>query len=101
MYASRKHQAVYGQGLGRQGSSFAIPTKGYRLETLPLYRISNYVKMFLEYAECNPNLSFNVTAIGCGLAGYTPEDIAPMFKNHPDNVNLPEEFKKVLNEELL
>lgn len=89
--------AIQGQGHGRQGKSYGIPTKYSPQRTLPLSSISVYVDEFLRYAEEHFEESFNVTAIGCGLAGYTPEDIAPMFKNSPPNVNLPEEFKKVID----
>ena len=88
--------AVQGQGHGRQGESYGIPTKYSPQKTLPLTSISVYVDEFLKHATENYWESFNVTAIGCGLAGYTPEDIAPMFKNVPPNVNLPKEFKDVL-----
>ena len=98
LHAKKYFGAIYGQGEGRQGNSYAIPTKSDPYHSLPLNAISMYVKWFLEYAEEHFEESFHVTAIGCGLAGYTPEQIAPMFKDAPENVNLPEEFKKVLNE---
>lgn len=77
--------AIYGQGVGRQGDSYAIPTKDSNIKTLKLNVISEYVDLFLEYARKNPNLTFKVTQIGCGLAGYDPCDIAPMFIGAPDN----------------
>lgn len=91
--AVRKHGAIYGVGNGFQGRSYAIPTKDAKLKTLPLDKIKSYVEQFLGFADAHPELTFNVVAIGCGLAGYKPEDIAPMFKNSPSNVNLPKEFK--------
>lgn len=97
--ALKTYGAVYGEGVGHFGNSFAIPTKGYRLEVLPLRRIKQFVDMFLFYAKDNLQLTFKVTAIGCGLAGYSPEDIAPMFKTRTPNVHLPEVFEKVLNDE--
>lgn len=92
--------AEYGKGQGRQGNSYAIPTKISPYISMPLEDIKNYVENFLVYAQEHYWESFNVTAIGCGLAGYTPEQIAPMFKNCPDNVNLPQEFIKVLDESI-
>jgi hypothetical protein len=77
-----------GQGVGRQGNSYAIPTKGETLRTLPLSAISISVDFFLKHARANPGDSFLVTAIGCGLAGYGPRDIAPMFVGAPENVFL-------------
>ncbi len=94
--AAMKKGAKYGEGVGHFGNTFAIPTKGYKLEVLPLRRIKQFVDMFLYYAQVNPQLTFQLTPIGCGLAGYKPEQIAPMFKDAPANVQLPEEFKKVL-----
>lgn len=89
--------AVTGIPKGHEGKSYAIPTKGGRLEVLPRAEIAEYVKDFLHYAMCNPELRFLVTPIGCGLAGYKPEDIAHMFRLSPSNVILPDEFKAVLN----
>ena len=94
--ARQQHGAIYGKGIGRQGNSYAIPTKGQNLEVLPLRVIRRHVYDFCEYAFHHPEDIFNVTAIGCGLAGYVPDQIAPMFVDHPDNVRLPPEFREVL-----
>ena len=91
--ALREHGAVYGVGVGRTGNAYAIPTKGRKLEVLPLDMIEDYVTDFIEYAKAHPELQFQLTAIGCGLAGYRPEQIAPMFKAAPLNVEQPPEFK--------
>lgn len=91
------HGAVRGIGYGRAGNSFAIPTKDFELKVLPLDRISKFVDNFKIYAYLSRQDTFNVVAIGCGLAGYTPKDIAPMFKNAPANVQLPKVFKEVLD----
>ncbi|MFZ2190078.1 MAG: hypothetical protein WAV48_04820 [Candidatus Magasanikiibacteriota bacterium] len=96
LFAKKHFGAVYGQGIGRQGDSYAIPTKDWWLNTLPIDQIKRHVDDFLEYATLNFWESFNVTAIGCGLAGYTPKDIAPLFREAPSNCNLPEEFKQEL-----
>lgn len=99
LYARKHYGAIYGQGKGFQGDSYAIPTKDKKLKPLPLREINWYIIEFLTTAEYyGDDLTFNVTAIGCGLAGYTPEQIAPMFDNKlPKNVKLPEEFLKVIN----
>lgn len=86
------HGAIYGNGRGPQGNSYAIPTKDAQLRTLSLHEIEAHVKEFLAYAEVHPELTFQLTAIGCGLAGYTPQDIAPMFVRAPANVHKPQEF---------
>lgn len=87
--ALRKYHAVYGVGAGRTGDAYAIPTKGKDLEVLPLHVIMLYVGLFLHYVRDNPELTFLVTRIGCGLAGYKDEQIAPMFLNAPGNCILP------------
>jgi hypothetical protein len=88
--------ARYGQGRGLQGSSYAIPTKDANLATLPLEEIGRHVAAFLDFAREHPELTFRVAAIGCGLAGYRPCQIAPMFLSAPDNCKLPPEFLREL-----
>lgn len=85
--------AIYGQGEGRQGNSYAIPTKDGRLNTLPLDRIQKHVQDFLKYVETHPEETFELTPIGCGLAGYEPKDIAPLFRDAPSNVIIPQSFE--------
>jgi len=87
--ARKNHGAVYGKGSGPQGNSYAIPTKDERLNSLPLEVIERYVAAFIRYAKANPNVEFRITRIGCGLAGYTDVQIAPMFKDAPENCKLP------------
>lgn len=98
LYARQHHGAVLGQGVGRQGNSYAIPTKSEALRTLPLSHIRTHVRDFLRYAADNPLLRFQLTPIGCGLAGYEPADIAPMFRAAPANIDLPEEFRTALSQ---
>lgn len=95
LIAIQKHGAIYGQGIGRQGNSYAIPTKDHKLRSLPLTEINRYVEQFIDYALRHDELEFQLTAIGTGLAGYQPEDIAPMFKNAPKNVLLPWGFTQI------
>lgn len=93
---AREHWgAVPGVGIGRTGQAYAIPTKDEQLSVLPLVDIRRHVERFREYAERNPALTFRVVAIGCGLAGYRPDQIAPMFLGMPENVRLPLEFNEV------
>jgi len=98
LLAYQRYGAIYGQGEGLQGMSYGIPTKDEKIRTLPLETISKHVSKFLRFARENPDLVFTVTAIGCGLAGYKPSEIAPMFLWHTKNVILPESFKDVINE---
>lgn len=88
--AKNSHGAVYGVGVGRTGNAYAIPTKDERIRTLPLARIAPYVAEFLDYARANPELEFEVTKIGCGLAGYREHEIKPMFADAPMNCHLPD-----------
>lgn len=82
------------KGFGFGGNTFAIPTKDWRIVPLPLETIKFYVDRFLAAAENYEHLDFLVTKIGCGLAGYRIQDIAPMFEKavNMENVHLPEEF---------
>ena len=90
--------AVIGKGVGFKGRTYAIPTKDEFIRTMILEDIELYVKQFIQYASKNQHLTFLVTQIGCGLAGYTPEDIAPMFEEALlyENIVLPEEFFNIL-----
>lgn len=96
LWARRHRGAIYGQGIGRQGHAYAIPTKDHQLRVLPLPTIAGHVAVFLEHARHHASTAFELTPIGCGLAGYRPEQIAPMFAEAPANVRLPEAFAAVL-----
>ncbi len=91
-WALENRGAIYGQGVGMQGDSYGIPTKDANIETLPLPSIKIFVDHFIEYAKNHPHLTFQLTPIGCGLAGYTPDQIGPMFKGVSLNVMIPDEF---------
>lgn len=93
LHAKQFFGAVYGQGHGLQGRSYAIPTKDARLNVLPLAEIRQHVETFKAFAVSRPDLKFRVTAIGTGLAGYAHADIAPMFRGAPENCELPNEWK--------
>lgn len=99
--ARKKHGAIYGQGVGLQGNSYAIPTKDENLKVLPLNIIKNYVDEFIEFAYNNPDKDFHVVKIGCGLAGYKEEEIKPLFENAPVNVVLPKGWRSTNTAELL
>lgn len=99
-YAFEKRGAVYGIGEGLQGlgafKSYAIPTKDYQIQTLPLDTIKKHVDRFIEVAKQHPEMKFQVSCIGCGLAGYEHQDIAPMFKGAPDNCYFDTKWSKHL-----
>ena len=87
--------AKWGQARGLQGKTYGIPTKDHSVRiTLPISKIQIYVDEFIEFAKKRQDLIFLVTEIGCGLAGYKPKDIAPLFKEAKDieNIYLPERF---------
>jgi hypothetical protein len=87
--------AVWGQGVGLQGQSYAIPTMQGGVET-----IKPYVDDFVRFADSRPDLYFYVTRIGCGIAGFRDEDIAPLFKEALSlaNVALPKTFYDILTQ---
>lgn len=91
-----KFGAVYGQGTGLMGQTYGIATKDKNLKVVRLHVIRYQIYKFLRFAQMHPELKFLVTQIGCGLAGYRPKDIAPLFYSHkiPDNVVLPEVFER-------
>jgi hypothetical protein len=91
--AFKQHGALYGQGEGFQGQSYAIPTKDESLNTLPLSQIEWHVARFLQFAAENPDKTFFVTRIGCGLAGYYDDEIAPFFARAPVNCLLPASWR--------
>ena len=93
--AMDKFGAVWGQGIGLQGQSYAIPTMQGGVET-----IKPYVDQFIEFALSRPDLFFYVTRIGCGIAGFTDEEIAPLFRAalSVDNIALPKSFHDILKQ---
>ena len=96
--ALEKHGAVYGKGYGHHGKSFAIPTKDLNVVSLPLININLYVNGFIAHAMGHYKDTFIVTRIGCGLAGFTDEQIAPMFKGSPRNVQFDLAWKPYLGD---
>lgn len=91
--AVREHGAVYGQGEGLQGDAYAIPTKETPYQSLSLAEIWRGVDRFIRFAIDHPEMKFTVTAIGTGLAGYTDDQIGPMFAGAPKNCLLPVGFE--------
>ena len=85
--AYQKFGAIMGQGVGLQGHSYGIPTMQDGVET-----IRPYVDGFIAFAKEHPELTFLVTRIGCGIAGFTDDEIAPLFTqaHEVENIVLPE-----------
>lgn len=92
--AVKKFGAVWGQGTGLQGNSYAIPTMHGGID-----KIRPYVDRFIEFADTHPELKFYVTRIGCGIAGFTVGEIAPLFRNAlgKNNIVLPYDFVKTIS----
>ena len=85
--------AKMGKGVGIQGQSYAIPTMQGGVET-----IKPYVDEFITYASQHPDKQFLVTPIGCGIAGFRAEEIAPLFNDakNIENISLPEDFWEII-----
>ena len=92
--AYNRFGAIWGQGVGLQGQSYAIPTMHGGVDV-----IKPYVDEFILFAKKHPEYKFLVTRIGCGIAAFTPDEIAPLFKDALDveNVILPKDFVEVLS----
>jgi hypothetical protein len=82
-----------GVGEGSTGQCYALPSKSEQLQTLAIEQIAHHVAVFLAHARAHPEIRFLLTAVGCGLAGYAPHAIAPLFAAAPSNVVWPPEFR--------
>jgi hypothetical protein len=91
-HALDNYGAVMGQSEGLQGDSYAIPTLDENFSQLSLKKIREAVQRFQLFAALHESKIFKVTAIGCGIAGFKPKQIAPMFKGCSKNCILPDEF---------
>lgn len=93
--AYKKFGAQWGKGLGMQGKSYGIPTMHGGVEV-----IKPYVDEFIEFASQHKEYTFLVTRIGCGIAGFSPNEIAPLFAKaiEIENILLPEDFVQVIEE---
>ncbi len=91
--AYERFGAVWGQGVGLQGQSYGIPTMQGGVET-----IRPYVDKFIAFAAEHTEYLFLVTRIGCGIAGFTPQEMAPLFAKAIDmeNVLLPKAFVDII-----
>ena len=91
--AYKRFSAVWGEGVGLHGRTYAIPTMQGGVDT-----IKPYVDSFISFAKEHTELTFLVTRIGCGIAGFRDEEIAPLFADAIDveNIILPKEFVEKL-----
>ena len=95
-FALKHHGAIPGVGTGLQGQSYGIPTKDQHIRRRSLIDIHLSVIEFLVFAGLHPEMEFNVTRIGCGYAGYTDTEIAPMFACASANCKFPREWEGLL-----
>jgi len=87
--------AIWGQANGLQGRTYGISTKDKSVRrTLAVTEIKPIVDEFIEFAKAHPEFTFLVTEVGCGLSKMKPKQIAPLFKNAVDvlNIHLPARF---------
>lgn len=94
LLAWKKWGAIWGQGTGLQGQTYGIPTMHGGPD-----RIKPYVDEFISFARQHPELTFLVTEVGCGITGFRPAEIAPLFRDAADveNIHLPQRFWEALN----
>lgn len=95
-YAMDYLGAVFGEWDGITGKTYAIPTKDEYIETMDIEEIFKYVAKFVKFTKENYHLDFFITGIGCGLAGYTPEEIAPLFRDCGANCSFPDTWEPYL-----
>lgn len=95
-FARENYGAIYGQGFGPMGLSFAIPTKDWIVNPLSYDEIKAYVNRFIVYARINRDDEFKITAIGCGLAGHRSDLMAQLFKYAPDNCSFDRQWEEFL-----
>ena len=98
-----KWGARLGVGEGEVGRTYAVPTKAANVKkTLSVKLIEEHVKRFLDHASSNPDKTYLVTEIGCGLAGLKPDQVGPLFSRAVllDNIHLPKRFWKAIEKSL-
>ncbi|MQW92106.1 hypothetical protein GFH30_04645 [Acinetobacter wanghuae] len=92
--------ALKGVGRGWSGQSYAIPTINEHLQQMPLSQIQHYIDDFKIYTKNHPKIQYFITSLGCGIAGYKIEEIAPMFRGISRNVIFPQSFRAFVEKPL-
>ena len=95
--AQEEYGALSGMGFGFAGQSYAIPTVGHGFGRLPLATVRSYIDRFIDFASSRADLEFQVTRIGCGIAGFADGEIAPLFAEAPVNCLFDEAWEPYLN----
>jgi hypothetical protein len=97
-YANKHLGAVWGVGEGHTGNCYALPTKDHDIKSLPLSTVREHVNAFIAQANFNTLETYQVTRVGCGLAGFNDADIAPLFSAAPSNCQFDSEWKRFLGD---
>lgn len=94
LVAKKYYAAQDGVGVGPTGNAYAIPTMDFDMHPIPLEYIKGFIADFAREALENPQVTYHLTPIGTGIAGYTVEQIAPLFLSHiqSKNVIMPKQF---------
>lgn len=97
-FAAVHRGAEYGVGEGPTGACYALPTKGYNITHITLDEVNALVQNFIAYAREHSHQDFQVTQVGCGLGGFTKEEIAPLFEFAPSNCYFDTAWKRLMPE---
>lgn len=102
--AHQRRKAPWGMGEGffdhsPNNKTYALPTKGKNITFMTLAEVKEHVEKFIGFAMSHPLLKFQVTQVGCGLGGFTKEDIAPLFRDAPINCFFDEAWEELLGDE--
>lgn len=98
LHAAKYYGAEEGVAIGHINQCYAIPTKDQMIRPLHIKQVEHFISGFKAYAHTHPNLEFNVTQVGCGLAGFSPEEISKFFINYGPNMWFDPEWQKYLGD---
>ena len=93
LYARKKLDAQIGLGEGPTDRTYALPTCSFPGVPLTLQQVAGHVAIFLKFAKDNPGTRFFISEIGCGFAGFTADEISPLFRDAPKNCDLPPRWR--------
>lgn len=94
-YAQRELGAKHGRGEGPMGRAYALPTCSRPGLPMSIESVGEAVENFIAYAILSPSTRFFVSEVGCGIAGFKPEQIAPLFADSPSNCDLPPGWREM------
>ncbi len=100
-HALQTKGAIWGRGHGCYGNSYALPTKDKHIKSLPFGEVMRFIRAFIEFAELCPENTFQVTRVGCGLAGFRDSEIAPLFAQAPKNCQFDETWREYLGDDFI